>query len=273
MKIIIPTHNRYDRLITLSFIPKSYHHNVFLVVRSGEQEERYSKAFQSRSFFEDDYENNVNILAFDGLTGIHDKRHAIAKHFKGEKIWMVDDDCILKPAEIVTPTYPNKDGKILDIIKMCKNVVTESQFYEFIEYASDLLDKYPHGIVRPGIFPRGEDYWPYRLNTWAFTNAFLNLKTLEPESLNYDFVNHTEDAVAFLSVLEQGYDSFLLSKWMIKSEKPGEPGGMTGVRNSKMMDAANEKIHKRFPAHTRLQEGYSIDGEEGHRVLKIRPNI
>jgi hypothetical protein len=254
MKIVIPSHNRPDSQITLNSIPKSYRENTFIVVRKGEQEEKYKHL-----------SNEVNILALE-CNDISTKRDAITKHFAGEKIWMVDDDCTLFNASFIEEK---------DVIKLISET-SEEDFYEFIEYTSELLDKYPHGVVRPAVFARGKNYMPYRLNTWAFTNTFLNLKTLNSQDLNYTYSNYAEDVVAFLSVIDSGYDSFCLSKWMIKSQKPGKPGGMTGIRNEKLMTDAAIKINGKFPKHTRLKKGYAIDGHQPTTLIvapKKKPKI
>jgi hypothetical protein len=237
MKIIIPSHNRSDSVKPLLFIPKSFYNNTYIVVRSGEQEQLYAK-----------YKDIVNVVAIDNLSGIADKRDAICRMFTGEKIWMLDDDCILHNSIL--------DEK-KDIIKTT-NMVNDKEFYEFIKYVDNLLDTYPHGVVRPALFARGRRYMPYRLNTWAFTNTLLNLSVLTPEDLDYTYVKHTEDAHAFLNIIDQGHTSFCLSKWMIKSDKPGKPGGMTDVRTTEMINDAHIKLNKKFPRHTKLKQGYSL---------------
>lgn len=252
MKIVIPTHNRSDNVVTLNSIPSTYYKDTYLVVREGEQYEKYKH-----------YEDIVNVVSFQNLSGIHDKRHAICKHFAGEKIWMVDDDCSLHPAAY------NAEK---DIIRAdTTRIVDHSEFDNFIIYSSDLLDKYPHGVIRPTIFPRGKSYWPYRLNTWAFTNVMLNLGKIDADLLRYDKFDHSEDLYAMLNVIDAGHDSFCLSKWMIKTVKPGNPGGMTGVRSVEMMNVVAKEIHREYPQYTKIETGYRLNGmNEDPLVLRVR---
>lgn len=252
MKIVIPTHNRSNNVITLNSIPCSYYKDTYLVVREGEQYEKYKH-----------YESVVNVLSFKNLHGIHDKRHAICKYFAGEKIWMIDDDCGLHPASY------NEEKNI--IRADTSRIVNQTEFDDFITYSSGLLDKYPHGVVRPNIFPRGKSYWPYRLNTWAFTNVMLNLKKINADLLRYDKFNHSEDLYAMLNVIDAGYDSFCLSKWMIKTVKPGNHGGMTGIRSVEMMNIVAKEIHKEYPQYTKIETGYRLDKmNENPLVLRVR---
>ena len=253
MKLVIPSHNRFWNVITLDSIPKKYLKDTYIVVRNEEQQSLYSH-----------YDCNVLVL---DCNSIATKRDAICRHFAGEKIWMIDDDCSLYNTELID--YVNSLGKPDTNIKLTTRV-TEEDFDEFIDYVSNLLDEYPHGVVRPNIFSRGKNYLPYRLNTWAFTNALLNLSIIDADLLDYTFAEHSEDLVAFLNVIESEYDSFCLSKWMIKSEKPGKAGGMTGIRNAEMMTNAHIKINKKFPNHTTLKEGYEIDGHKP-QILVVRP--
>ena len=253
MKLVIPSHNRFSNVITLDIIPKKYLKDTYIVVRDEEQQSLYSH-----------YDCNVLVL---DCNSIATKRDAICRHFAGEKIWMIDDDCLLYNAELVE--YVNHLGKTHTNIKPT-TPVTEEDFDEFIDYVSNLLDKYPHGAVRPHIFVRNKNYLPYRLNTWAFTNVLLNLSIIDADFLDYTFVEHSEDLVAFLNVIESEYDNFCLSKWLIKTKKPGNPGGMTDIRNAEMITNAHIKINKKFPKHTKLKEGYEIDGHRP-QTLRVRP--
>lgn len=258
LKIVIPSHNRHDTLSTINFIPDSYAKNVYIAVRSGEQYENYKI-----------YEDKYNVIAFDNLTGIHDKRDAIARHFAGQRIWMIDDDCILN-----TTRYDKEKDRII----INKEMVNEEQFYEFLDFVDNLLYECPYIVVRPAIFPKGKTYWPYRKNSWGFTNAILDLNVLNADMLQYSLLNHSEDLVAFLSTIEAGYDTALLSKWMIKSNKPGAKGGMSDVRTGKMIEHANITINKMFPQHTRLREkAYTLKNANGkvddHVGIVVRPKV
>lgn len=252
MKIVIPSHNRYDSVLTLNSIPEKYRDNTYIIVRQGEQEQLYKS-----------YKNKANILSFPNLTGIHDKRNAICQHFAGDKIWMIDDDCSIHSASY----YEDKD-----IIRADTNkIVSEQEFDHFIDYTSNLLDQFPHGVVRPTIFPRGKSYWPYRLNTWAFTNVMLNLNTIDAELLKYDRFYHSEDLYAMLNIINAGYDSFCLSKWMIKTVKPGNRGGMTDSRSVKMMNDVARAINEEYPQYTKIESGYRLKGMiEDPLVLRVR---
>jgi hypothetical protein len=252
MKIVIPSHNRSNNVLPLDFIPESYYDKTYIVTRKGEQEELYSS-----------YKEKVNVLALD-CDGISSKRDQICRHFDNELIWMLDDDCLLYNAVVHQVDETRTRIKITE-------QVSEESFYEFIEYCTDMLKTYPHGIVRPALFARPKTYMPYRLNMWAFTNAMLNLKTLSADDLEYNYSSHSEDVVAFLNTIEKGYQSFCLSKWMVKSERPGKPGGMTEIRTANMITEATQKIHSKFPDHTKIKSGYPLKDGTIPQTLVIRP--
>ena len=253
MKIVIPSHNRPNNVRTLEFIPESYYENTYIVTRTGEQEELYSS-----------YKDKVNVLSFD-CHNISSKRDLICRHFANEKIWMVDDDCLL---------YDGTIRKYKNGYEFCYpyQKSSEESFYEFIDYCSPLLDMYPHGIVKNHIFPKTKDFFPYKLNAWGFTNTMLNLKILTADDLDYNYSDHSEDVVAFLNTIDKGYQSFLLTKWMIKSAY-GKPGGMTEIRTAEMQTAATKRIHKKFPQHTRLKRGWPLKDGTIPLTLIIRPKI
>jgi hypothetical protein len=253
MKIVIPSHKRVDSMQFTEWIPESFYSQVYIITRKGEQEKIYKETFG----------DIVNVVSVE-CNDISTKRNQIAKLFAGEKIWMVDDDCILKNTEITDERYYLEYGE----------TVNEEEFYEFIRFTTKLLDDYPHGIVNPRIFPVHKSKYPYVLNKWGFTNTFLNLGIINAELLDYTFVDHTEDLVAFLNVIEHGYDSFHLLNWLIKSDKPGKPGGMSEVRNSEMMDNSKLKILKKYPQHIGLKKKkYSTGGHTSNITLVVRPNI
>lgn len=228
MKIIIPSHNRADAMISLNFIPASFKDNTFIAVRSGEQEKMYAK-----------YSDRATILPFDNLTCLGDKRDAVARYFAGEKIWMVDDDCTLHNHKI--------DNK--GLLKH-GTVVSEKDFYEFVDYAEKLLDTNPLGVVWHCKFPRlAELMLPHIYNKYVYSNVFLNLKTLNADMLGYHGLPMGEDVTAFLKVFDLGYDNFLLTNWVINTKAPGRPGGCTDIRTVETLNKYAEYIQSQFPQH------------------------
>jgi len=254
MKIVIPSHNRHYHVKSLDFIPESYYENTYIVTRTGEQEELYSS-----------YKDKVNVLSFD-CHNISSKRDLICRHFANEKIWMVDDDCCLYDGQI--RKYKNGNEFCYPYRKS-----SEESFYEFIDYSSNLLDTYPHGIVSLHVFPRPKNYFPYRLNVWGFTNAMLNLKVLTADDLEYNYSEHSEDVVAFLNIIDKGHQSFSLAKWMLKSNRPGKPGGMTEIRTAEMISEATKRLHEKFPQHTRIKKGWPLPDGTVPLTLLIKPKI
>lgn len=244
MKIVIPSHKRSDRVIPLTWIPESFSNNTYIAVRSGEQADVYSAAHGKRV--------NHNIIAFDNLNGIGDKRNAIARYFAGEKIWMIDDDCTLHNATL----NEEKNRIMMDATR----TVNETEFYECISYITDLLDKYPLGSVRPAIFPKGKESWPYAINKWTFTNAFLNLGVVNADLLQYNKYPLLEDLCAFLNTIHAGHDTVSLSKWMFKTAKPGKPGGITEFRTAQITAEVSKKIREEFPQYTYWAKGFKLKG-------------
>jgi len=132
---------------------------------------------------------------------------------------------------------------------------------------------YPLGIVHSHVFPRGKHYFPYKLNAWGFTNTMLNLKTLTADDLEYNYSpKHSEDAVAFLNTIENGHQTFLLMKWMVKSSY-GKPGGMTEIRTTELVSESAKRVHEKFPQHTRLKKGWPLKDGTVPIILFIKPKI
>ena len=254
MKIVIPSHMRADQQILLTrSIPESFK-DVYIAVRE-EQADAYAI-----------HSDRATILPFKGLTGIHDKRDAIARHFAGEKIWMIDDDCILCNTQI-------NDEK--GTLGGSAEPFTESDFYEMYNYTKDLLDTYYHGVAAWTVFPRVKKDYPYKLNKWGGGNTFLNLAKIDADLLQYNWLDHSEDLVAYLSVVDAGYDSFNLVKWLFKTVKTGQAGGMTEFRNNhnELITNANIAINKRWPQHTKLGTKKYMSGMKSESLsIRVRVN-
>jgi len=234
IKIVIPSHGRWDTIKAFDFIPENYHENVYVVTRAGEQYEKYVEHRNS-------LDGKWNVIFCD-VKNIAEKRHFIANHFAGEKIWMLDDDCTLYTT-VVTEKYVRP-----------KEIPTEEEFYEMLEWCSNHLDTYPHMVIMHTIFPRAPKVYPYRKNVWCGGNAFLNLSIVNADLLQYNVCDHAEDTVAYLSVVDAGYDSLAIVKWLIKTVPMGATGGITSVRTPQLIEDNSRKIHKMFPDHTRLKK-------------------
>lgn len=236
IKIVIPTHKRSDKARYLNFVPKSYLKNVYLAIRDNESED-----------YRHHLDNGVNIVTFTNLTGIHDKRNAIVKHFKGDRIWMLDDDTELTDVVIREEKRTLKSADI-----------GEESFYEFISYCNDLLDEYPMGIVRPFMFPVNEKSLPYEINKWSGSNVMLDLNVLNADILEYNYLSYFEDRVGYLNTIDRGYNVFNLTKWMVKTDKPGKPGGCRDLRSEEIIEQTAIAFHEKFPQYTSLMESKYI---------------
>ena len=234
LKIIIPSYKRHTKLVFKKWIPESFYKNVYVVVR---EEER------------DDYkflENDTNVIYLSNITGIHDKRHEITKIFANEKIWMIDDDVTIHD------TY-NHDGWR----RHYNHTINEHQFYALLDEVNILLDKYPYGVIRtkgPFKFSYGKP--EIELNTWNYTNTFLNLSILNSNVLGYDKVEYAEDIWAFCSVHKLNYETFCYNKLFSVSPPPKknkDSGGMSHIRNAKIMTQSHKKIAETFPEYVKLK--------------------
>lgn len=234
MKIVIPSYKRSGKLVFDKWIPESFYKNVYVVIRE-EESKLYSHL-----------ENKVNLICLSNIEGIHDKRYEITKIFKNEKIWMVDDDVI------VHGTY-NDDGWR----RIHENPISENEFYSLIEETAELLDRFPYGVVRTkGPFRFSFTMPEIELNTWNYTNTFLNLKTLDADFLGYNQVYHGEDIWAFCSVHKGGYETFCYNKCFSVSPSPSkklESGGMSHIRKGKLMSDSHKKIVENFPEYVKLK--------------------
>ena len=155
INIAIPSYQRPNNVLTLNNIPLSYKDNTYLFVRP-EEYELYKH-----------YETQAKIVQLKNCTNIGDTRQYIAEYFDGKKMWMLDDDI-----KIFNSFYNQEK----DIIRTDKNTIDEIQFYECISYIEQILEHHYHGNLRFRIFPRGKSYWPYKINTYGYTNTFLNLE-------------------------------------------------------------------------------------------------
>jgi hypothetical protein len=251
INIVIPSYQRSDNVITLNNIPASYKENTYLYVRH-EEYELYKH-----------YEDKCNIIQLKNCKNIGDTRQYIVEHMQGKKIWMIDDDIQIHKA------FLNEEQ---NAVRNEKPIVNEEQFYDCLKLIENYMNTFYHGHLRLPIFPKGKTYWPARVNTWGFTNAFFNLEKINVKDIDYKHMTLCEDMYVFLSLIEKGYDRISISEYQVKGSPANAKGGCSTYRTVENHNAALEKIHELFPAHTKWSDReYDLNlGSKPPKALKIK---
>lgn len=251
IKICIPSYKRIGNVETLNSIPLSYKHNVYLYVRQ-EEHAGYQAAYGSR----------CNVVALPPVSNIGETRQAICMAHMGERIWMMDDDLTIKPV------YFSDKGIIR--AKQKKFPLTEDDFYDCLDYLDSLMDSgLSHGAVRISLFPRPKDlYYPHRVNSFGFTNTYLDLSRIPANLIKYDAIELMEDVYQYVTLRSNGYDSAYISKYLVKSAPSNAAGGCSEYRTIERWNKAAQKILDEFPEYTTLQKRHYSLGMKDDTVIE-----
>ena len=268
MKIVIPSYKRPGINPTIKHMPEEIvSEYVYIAVRDEEYDE-YVKAHPGVKI------HNLG----KGIDGIVETRQRINEQFSG-KIMVVDDDNVF--CHTVKGSH-QKDPTKKDFIKRGDLIKTKEEFIEFIEYVSDLLDKYSFGSIRNLNFVRDARWLPYTENTVCYWVYFFNLDTFD--YVNCSFRNgppsgFAEDTYIFLDWFDKGNDIFVLVKWNVMetssttSTQNQMEGGCNipdrGIRYKNSMI----ELSKMFPQYTTLRKSPKNTEVYGFEVPTLRTRL
>jgi hypothetical protein len=234
IKILIPSYQRAGKVRTLQMIPESYRKYTHLIVRA-EEYEAYRKH----------YGDECLIVTVRDVSNMGETRQRMVEMFAGQRVWSIDDDTLFHK------TFEDKAG----IIRPNKAWVSEDEWYELIDYVNGRMDdRFPHGGIPLAIFPkRWATDWPYRANTYYFTNLWLNLEVLKTTDFECDKWSCMDDAYTYMSLIEKGHDACCLQNFLGSQPESNAPGGCSTYRTSELWNAKIRELVARFPMLCRIK--------------------
>ena len=269
INICIPSYKRSDNLKTLDWIPLSYKDNVYLYVRENEYDAYHAN-----------YGDKCHVIPITNVNNIGETRRALCDHQltlnKSNRIWQLDDDVTIHDAYFATWCKPISG---CPVIRPFKNAVSESLFYALIHQITTAIDNgYAHGAITPNTgFPRKGYNYPTRVNTFAFTNTWLDLSKIPPHLITYPLGNLACDNYIWLALITNGFKSLTISNFIANSSKPGTKGGCTTQRTNTSWKSDVDRVILDFPNNAfyykpRGTLGFS-ETSEGRVALQMKVPI
>jgi hypothetical protein len=272
LNICIPSYKRSDSVRVFQWIPKSYKDNVYLYVREDEYQDYFAN-----------YGDRCHVIPITGVSNIGETRRALCNHqlsLSGSKrIWQLDDDVTIHDTYFATWCKPVQK---CPVIRPFSGTINETDFYSLIAQINTAMDNgYLHGAVTPFVgFPRFGYNYPTRVNSFAFTNTWLDLSAIPSNLVTYPKGNLACDNYIWLALITNGINSLTISNYLAKSSSPGTKGGCTDNRNTETWKACVEEVMRDFPSNAfytvpRGSLGFSEVGQERVAIkMKVkRPDI
>ena len=269
INICIPSYQRSDSVKVFDWIPSTYKDNVYLYVRDTE----YTAYLAN-------YGDKCHVIPLTGVANIGETRKAICNHqltlSGSNRIWQLDDDVTIHDTYLDVWCKPFRG---CPLIRPFKEVINESQFYSLIGQINEAInDGYLHGAVTPlAGFPRYAYNYPTRVNSFAFTNTWLDLSAIPSHLVTYPLGNLACDNYIWLALITNGIESLTISNYLTKSSKPGTKGGCTGQRNNETWKQDVDLVIRDFPTNAFYYKpkgtlGFS-ETSEGRVALQMKVNI
>lgn len=243
LQIIIPTHGRITRQVTLSHIPEALRDEVLLVTSTEEDKEFFKKNGHKNTI-----RANANCIAA--------KRQWIVENVKAKKILMLDDDMGFQAR------CPEKFRKF-DVSKgrwkitnpkhflLAKQYATPDYFIHVMEKLDNALDAYGH----VGLSSRmGNDLVreSFIINGRMMHAIGYDRKLLLKENIRFDTVKHREDFHVTLSLLRKGYANFVFYDMCCSPGSYGAPGGASTERTLEESNRDAEVLATLHPGLVRV---------------------
>lgn len=237
-RIVIPTHRRVNKQITLRSIPEEIRDDVLLVVSDTSELKELSKL----------YPNNEIVKA--KAPNISKKRHWIMKNVPAEKIFMLDDDmyffgrCPGTHRRLVKGRWkliPGKGSEKLLSVKYAKSAALVRMF----ELISERLDHLAHAGLSSR---RGNDCVP---ESWAANHRMMHAIGYRKDvylehKLNFGQVQCREDFNITLHLLKRGYMNHVYFDMCCSPGSYNAPGGASVERT---VAISNSEAHKLANIH------------------------
>ncbi len=245
MRIVIPTHGRVTKQVTLANLPRDLIAEVLLVVSSESEADALRQHHWATI-----KPRQVKVAP---VKTIADKRQWILENVK-DNVFMLDDDmafyrrCDPHQRDFVNGRWKARPGH-----------KTLSLDYVRHEDLAGLFDSLEANLLRApavGISSRfGNDLEPLEEKVGAnrLMHGFgYHRKTLQQQKFKFNAVQFREDFHMALTLLRAGYKSLQRYDWCVAPGAYGAPGGCASERTVEASDAAAHKLAALHPGFVKV---------------------
>lgn len=224
IEIIIPTLGRVDKQVTLDNLPDKWKSVTTLVVQEHEHDEMKQR-----------YSDICNIWCLPPETfGISWTRKHIAEHWKGKRIFVMDDD--LKFVQLTD------NGE-----KMVGAPAEEKDFDHMFSEVERLMDE---GIMHGGLgvnnTPPSTN--PYNHNSRVYTNMFFSEQfPVDEIDFGTDYELMPEDFFITLQLLTAGHQNVCFNHFRVNPSATNAKGGCETFRTIENHNRGQEILAEKFP--------------------------
>jgi hypothetical protein len=247
MRIVIPTHGRVEKQITLRSLPDRLAKETTLVASSASEAEELRVRYRGVGMK----------TTWAPVKTIADKRQWILENIKDD-VFMLDDDmafyrrCPNQARAFIDGRWKPKDPKRHKSLSL--DYVTNRGVESLFDTLDEELDTY--GAV--GISSRfGNDLEPLEWKPGAnrLMHGFgYSRKALMKLKFQFNAVQFREDFHMALSLLRAGHQTLQCYEWCVAPGAYGAPGGCSSERTVEASDAAAEQLAALHPGFVKVVE-------------------
>lgn len=237
LRIVIPTHQRVDRQITLRSIPKHWRDRTYLVASTQDEADELTDRYQARVF-----------SATADVTSIAKKRKFILEwaYDKGfNKILMLDDD--LRFSRRVFQELPNDKFTFK---------LRKAEFAD-VDWALHKVERKLGGFAHVGIGPRQGNNGLMTYRRWNPNYRMIYALGYHVPTVvkhcELGRIEHREDMELCLQLLTQGFPNRVLIEAVVDQTYNG-PGGARSERTIQRSNDDAMKLAKMFPKFVKVVE-------------------
>lgn len=251
MRIVVPTYRRHSNgeAQTLTHVPREI--GLTLVVRQGEEAERYAGLLGRLGRTED----NLWVIPEGSVDGIATTRQWIIEEAisRGEsKIMMIDDDLhFICRGKMDDPTD--------DVhLRPCD----VSDYRSMFHWVEDSLDDYAHAAIsmREGN-NRIPGFHAYDLANRGIRAVAYNLQVVQAVGARFrEEVEGREDLDMTLQLLRAGHANIVSYHWAQGQRTADAPGGLEGTRDGAQLDATAVRLSELHPGFVKLRTKVNKSG-------------
>ncbi len=247
LTLIIPTHGRVNKQITLAALPNKLQAEVILVASLPAEAKALSALYPANT-----------VLTAKGTTSIATKRHWIMQNVKGKMLFMMDDDLAFFERAVPENRSWNTARKAYDALNgaplMKRLYPTDKRLLTLFQD----MDKYvgTHKLGAMGIAHRrhsDKKKASWEVNSRMMYAFGVNSEIYKKEKIRFDAVGLREDFHVVLSLLRKGYECHNYVE-LLNNEYGtfGAAGGCSGERSMEYSDAQCFALQKLHPAFVKV---------------------
>lgn len=242
--IVIPTHNRPARQITLDSLPLRLRANTTIVTSTQTDAVEIARNYGHR-----------NIIVAKGTSCIAEKRHWIMKNVDASLIIMLDDDMVFDArCGLADRTFQDGQWKP----RLAQPLLPKATNAQIMKAFAEMEAAWQHrGLGMVGMSSRMGNQREF--GTWADNTRIMHCVGVDRavylgDRLNFGQVKTREDFNIALHMLRRGYQNSVYFDVCVNPGSYGAPGGASDQRTLETSNADAEELARIHPGLVRVVE-------------------